>query len=73
MKFYTVETLHKALGALVQAGLGDRIVLIPDYTEEIDGDYRTIGHIDATEDITNTCIYFEFNDDTKEKEFWENQ
>lgn len=73
MKAYTVETLHKELGALIQAGLGARLVLVPDYTEEIDGDYRTIGQIDATQDISNTCVYLEFNEDAEEKEFWENQ
>ena len=73
MKAYTVETLYNELGVLVQSGLGDRLVLVPDYTEEIDGDYRTIGSIDSTEDITNTCIYLEFNDDAEEKKFWKNQ
>ena len=72
MKAYTVETLCRELENLVKSGLGDRLVLVPDYTEELEGDYRTIGEIDATEDISNTCVYLEFNDDADEKEFWGN-
>lgn len=70
MKVYTVKDLYEELGCLVASGLGDRIVLIPDYTEDIDGDYRTIGFIDSTNDITNRCVYFDFNDDEEEKNFW---
>lgn len=73
MKVYTVKDLYEELGCLVASGLGDRIVLIPDYTEDIDGDYRTIGSIDSINDINNKSIYFEFNDDEEEKNFWERE
>ena len=72
MKFYTVKELYEELESLVASGLGDRIVLIPNhYTEDIDADYRTIGFIDSTNDITNRCVYFESNDGEEEKIFWE--
>ena len=70
MKVYTVKDLYEELGRLVISGLGDRIVLVPDYTEDIEGDYRTIGSIDSANDINGRCIYFEFNDDEEEEKFW---
>lgn len=70
MKFYTVKELYEELESLVVSGLGDRIVLIPDYTEDIDGDFRTIGSIDSTHDMTNRCVYFEYNNDEEEENFW---
>ena len=67
---YTVEDLRDALDKLVDEGLGDRIVLIPDNDLDYDADYRTIGNID-TDDMSKECIYLEVLSDEDEYAFWD--
>lgn len=70
MKVYTVKDLYEELSCLVASGLGDKIVLIPDPAEDTMIDYRTIGSIDSVTNIGGGYIYFEFNNDEEEEEFW---
>lgn len=67
---YTVRELKDALVALIAKGYGDRIVLHPDYDENYDADYRTIGYID-TDDVTKKCIYLANLSDEDEALFWD--
>ena len=66
---YTVKELKEALDELCKQGLGDRIVLYPDYDREFNADYRTIGSID-TNDGTEECIYLDNLSDEDEMTFW---
>lgn len=67
---YTVKELKEVLDELCEKGLGDRIVLYPDYDTEFPASYRTVGSID-TDDRAEECIYLENLSDEDEMLFWE--
>lgn len=69
MEVFTVRKLRDALTKLVEEGKGDRIIVVPDYDTDFPDDYRTVGMV-ADDDVTNQCIYLEFNDDEEELNFW---
>ena len=70
MEFLTVNKLRDALSKLIDEGKGDRIILVPDYDTDFPNDYRTVSVV-ADDDMTNQCIYLEYNDDEEELNFWD--
>ena len=69
MEVLTVIKLYKILKKAIESGEENKIVLIPNFSDDLDADYRTISHMENG-DCTNQCIYLEINDDEEEKEFW---
>lgn len=66
---YTVKELKEVFDKLIAEGLGDRIVLCPDYDIDFPAEYRTIGSVDTC-DATEECVYLEILTDEEEETFW---
>jgi hypothetical protein len=69
MEVLTVIKLYNILKKAIENGEENKIVLIPNFSDDLDADYRTISHME-NDDCTNQCVYLEVNDDEEEKEFW---
>lgn len=69
MEALTVIKLYNILKKAIENGEENKIVLIPNFSDDLDADYRTINHME-NDDCTNQCVYLETNDDEEEKEFW---
>lgn len=69
-KIHTVATLAEELTALVEAGYGERYVLVPAPEGfESDYDYVFISRgVDNTNDATHQCVYLESLDSAEEDE-----
>ena len=59
IEIYTVNSLLEDLQKLVAQGLGDRVVLIPNRSEDVDEDYRFLnrGESFIFNDSDNKCVY----------------
>lgn len=71
MKVLRVKQLRDILTVLVEQGHGDKIILVPNDDDEVDGDYRTVESV-ANDDYLNRYIYLETNTNEDENLFWEN-
>lgn len=69
MEALTVIKLYNILKNAIENGEENKIVLIPNFSDDLDADYRTISHME-NDDCTNQCVYLETNDDEEEKDFW---
>lgn len=67
----TVSQLANILNELVAMGKGDKVVLVPDDSPNTEYDYRTIGEVDAENDIQDKFIYLETLSDEAEEAYWE--
>lgn len=70
MKTYTVKELYNILGAAIQQGKGDLIVLVPNNDEDIDASYATLGRVEFDTDIYSEYAYFDGNCGKEEEEYW---
>lgn len=70
MEVLTVIKLYNILKKAIENGEEDKIVLIPNFSDDLEADYRTISHME-NDDCTNTCVYLKANDDEEETKFWE--
>ena len=70
IKAYTVKELKEELEKLIENGMGDRIVLVPNDSPDFQGEYRTVREF-ATDDIGERCVYLEAGTDEEEEMFWE--
>ncbi len=67
MKVYTVKEMHAFFTKLMGEGKGNNVVLVPNNdTDEIDAYYRTVGNVEAEDDI----VYLDVNSNDDEKEYW---
>ena len=67
MKIYTVKEMHAFFTKLMEEGKGNNVVLIPNNdTENIDAYYRTVGSIEAQDDI----VYLDININEEEEAYW---
>ena len=71
MKVWTVKELYEKLGEFIEEGKGERRVLIQNDDSDIDGAYRTIGAVEGSIDVSETCVYLLGNDVEEENEYWE--
>jgi hypothetical protein len=70
MKTYTVKELHEFLGKAIEEGKGDLVVLVPNYDEDIDAAYATLGSIDSDIGTNAEYVYLDQNCGEEEEEYW---
>jgi hypothetical protein len=67
MKVYTVKEMHAFFTKLMGEGKGSNVILVPNNdTDEIDAYYRTVGSVEADDEI----VYLDVNSNDDEKEYW---
>ena len=66
MKIYTVKEMHAFFTKLMGEGKGNNVVLIPNNDTDIDAYYRTVGEIEAD----NEVVYLDNNFNEDEEAYW---
>ena len=67
MKVYTVKEMHAFFTKLMGEGKGNNVVLVPNNdTDSIDAYYRTVGEIEADDEI----VYLDINSNENEEAYW---
>ena len=73
MKTYTVKELHELLGKAIEEGKGDLVLLVPNYDNDIEGEYATLGKVSFDEDALSKYAYLDQNTGEEEEEYWANK
>ncbi len=70
MRTYTVKELHEILGKAIDNGKGGLIVLVPNYDDDIDAAYATLGGISFDTAIHAEYAYLDQNYGEEEEAYW---